>query len=277
MFNVEWIQNDRVVLTCEVGCDRLDLLSCRIYQAVCDLVMAVSFNEDRRIVDLVLYEPLHLRISSSSDGSNYCSASHHSDLSPYAFSTGATADSFASFLTAHLYHATILEYDLGIDYWPIHALLNNTCSSEPDMCLALFSDQMYSVLNMGNKWVENADGKAVFLTDMGFKFHIDFQGLTPSNDLIAALESPLKYMRAFVAIKGRCSTCRQEVSSKDVAYCQKCRRKFSLPYEVAHQQLVSFDIKSLRRSRLAEKDILTAVNLSINGQGRLININDIPF
>ena len=91
------------------------------------------------------------------------------------------------------------------------------------------------------------------------------------------LESPLKYMRAFVAIKGRCSTCRQEVSSKDVAYCQKCRRKFSLPYEVVDQQLVSFDIKSLRRSRLAEKDILTAVNLSINGQGRLININDIPF
>lgn len=277
MFNVEWIQNDRVVLTREVYCDPVYELSYLINQAVCDLVMAVSFNEDKRIVDLVLYEPLHLRINSSRNGSNYCSASHHSDLSPYAFSTGATADSFASFLTAHFYHAIVLEYDLGIDYWPIHTLLNNSCSSDPDTCLALFSDQMYSVLNMGYKWIENADGKAVFLTDMGFKFHKDFYGLTPSNDLIAALESPLKYMRAFVAMEGRCSTCRQEISSKDVAYCQKCRRKFSLPYEVAHQQLVSFDIKSLRGSRLAEKEILTDVNLSINDQGRLINMNDIPF
>ena len=96
MLSVEWIQRDRIVLHREINGVTFLQLTWSIEEAVRDLLIAIAFNEDWRTLNIQLNEPLHLRICSFS--SNYYSGSHDSDLGPYAFSLGGTADTLLAFL-----------------------------------------------------------------------------------------------------------------------------------------------------------------------------------
>jgi hypothetical protein len=278
MLQVEWIQSDHVVLHRDIDGTEFNQLSLNIEEAVRDLIVAIVFNEDLRSSDLQLHEPLHLRIASSS--SNYYSHAHTSDLRQHAFSPGGTADSFASFLTSHLYHASVLEYDLGLHYWPMQIFLDNCVSPERDICISIDSDQQYTAMSFGVTWVENKQGASVLLTNGGFKTDDDFRGLIPSNDLINALEHPLKYMRAFTTSKSKCSVCNNSMPKMQTAYCENCRLMHCLPAEMAYQQYL-LDIKSLRASKLSCKRYLSSQleqHYYINEQGRLeMDNKDVPF
>ena len=279
MLYVEWIQSDRILLHRELNGAIFLQLSWSIEEAVRDLLIAIAFNEDWRIHDIQLNEPLPLRIYSSS--SNYYSGSHVSDLGPYAFSLGGTADTFASFLTAHIYHASVLEYELSEDYWPIQTFLDNSVSTKQDICISIDSDQQYVAMSFGITWVENRIGESVLLTDGGFRADKDFYGLTPSNDLISALERPLKFMRAYTCSKGKCSICNSIMSIENAAFCENCRVNYCLPAETRYQGQSLLDIQSFRGSQLCCKRYLSShleQHYSINQYGRLvIDSHDIPF
>ena len=279
MLYVEWIQSDRIVLHRELNGATFLQLSWSIEEAVRDLLIAIAFNEDWRTLDIQLNEPLHLRIRSYA--SNYYSGSHDSDLGPYAFSLGGTADTFASFLTAHIYHASVLEYELSEDYWPIQIFLDNSVSPERDICISMDSDQQYVVMSFGVTWVENRIGESVLLTNGGFRADEDFCGLIPSNDLINAIERPLKFMRAYSSSKGKCSICNDILRFEHTAFCENCRVNYCLPVEKQYRDQPLVDIQSLRSSELCCKRYLSShlVNhYSINQYGRLIiDNNDVPF
>ena len=279
MLCVEWIQSDRIVLHRELNGAVFHKLSWSIEEAVRDLLIAIAFNEDWRTNDIHLNEPLHLRIRS--DANNYYSGSHVSDLGPYSFSPGVTADSFASFLTAHLYHASVLGYELGEDYWPIQTFLDNSVSTERDISISIASDQNYTAMNFGIIWVENKMGESVLLTDGSFKTDEDFCGLIPSIDLINALERPLKFMRAYTSSKGKCSICDDILCIEQTAFCENCRVNYCLPAELKHQSQAVVDIQSLRGSQLCCKRYLgshSERHYIVNEFGRLVIDNsDVPF
>lgn len=278
MLQVEWIQSDRVVLTRDLDDAILNQLSWIIEEAVRDLVIAIVFNEDLRWTDLQLFDPLHLRIESPT--CNYYSGAHTSDLRQNSFSPGGTADSFASFLTSHLYHASVLEYDLGVNYWPIQTFLDNSISTKRDICISLDSAQKYTAMSFGIIWVENNQGGSVLLTDGGFKTDDDFNGLIPSNDLISALEQPLRYMRGYSSSRDKCSVCNNSMPKQYTAYCESCRIGYCLPAELKHQQS-DLEIESLRASKLSCKHLLNAPlkqHYYINEQGSLeLDNEDVPF
>ena len=279
MYNVEWIQNDKLVLIRKLYHISADNLSLRIHEAVSDLLIAIIFNEDRRVLDLVINEPLHLKIKAVDESSNYYSAFHVSDLKPCAFALGATAESFACFLTAHIYHAAILECDLGIySYWPISIFLDNSHSGELDICISLVvNQQQYTALNFGLNWLEDEKGRSVLLTDGGFKADDDFHGLIPSGDVIDALVLPLKYMRVYSALEGKCSICHKVMINRKIAYCEICRVKYCLPAEVNYQRISSFNIPSLRTS-ISAVSFYSRMGLYVNEHGILVNdVDDVPF
>jgi len=278
MLQVEWIQSDRVVLNRDIDDSIFNQLSWIIEEAVRDLIIAIAFNEDSRSSNLHLNEPLHLRIRSSAI--NYYSGAHASDLRQHAFSLGGTADSFASFLTSHLYHASVIEYDLGVSYWPIQTFLDNSISPERDIAISIVADQQYTVMNLGVTWVEDIKGASVLLTNGGFKIDDDFQGLIPSNALINTLENPLKYMRSYTSSMSKCSVCNNTMPKMPTAYCENCRIMHCLPAELKCQLSV-LDIKSLRASKLSSKCFISSQfeqHYYINEQGRLeIDNEDVPF
>ena len=278
MLQVEWIQSDHVVLTRDLDDTILKQLSWMIEEAIRDLVVAIVFNEDFRCSDLRLSKPLHLRIRSAT--CSYYSAAHTSDLKQHAFSPGGTAASFASFLNSHLYHASVLEYDLGVGYWPIQNFLDNSISSESDICISIVADQQYTAMSFGVTWVEGKQGASVLLTDGGFKTDDAFCGLIPSNDLMSALGRPLKSMRTYTSSMSKCSVCNNHMPKQHTAYCENCRIMYCLPAELECQQPV-LDIKNLRGSNLSRKHFLSAPLKQyyyINVQGRLeIDNEDVPF
>lgn len=281
MCSVDWVQNDKTLICRDLYCEGPFSLAICVENAIRDLVYAIAFNEDRRTDKLSLNEPLHLIITCFRTNSDYNSAIHLSDLKQCAFAPGGTADSLASFITAHVYHATIFENDLGVHYWPVYVFLDNSQSPELDVAFSLFANEVYTVKYFGSTWLEDMDGRSVKLTCEGFEYSNEFYGLVPTKEIITALEGPLKSMRAYSRIKGKCSVCNSAMVNDPIAYCERCQIKYALPAESAYSWSPYFDIQSLRKSKLCSKYWLNSPSqssLSVNEKGSLYSIvKDVPF
>ena len=102
MFEIRWIQNDSTIIKRQLP-DALGSSEFIVSTAVKDLLYCIAYNEDSQLVNLDLYEPLHLelRFELWAEEGIYSSLNQNVIFNSGSFAIGSDVHSFYGFYTAH--------------------------------------------------------------------------------------------------------------------------------------------------------------------------------